>query len=88
MTQLMGGPASQRVRFQLWVDGEVGSKEIENLIRILEIQRGWLLEDEAEYANAGPPASSGEGKSGAAGDAEPTELPPLDASSEQGGEGL
>jgi len=56
---VLSGPLSTKTRYSLMINGRVGSKELRNLIRFLEMQAVWMEEDEAEELAA---ASSQEGR--------------------------
>lgn len=43
---VLAGPVSLRTTYSLQVTGPWGSREIKNLIRLLELQAEWLVEDE------------------------------------------
>lgn len=44
---IMAGPCSSETTFTLHVQGPFSSREASNIIALLELQKGWLLEDEA-----------------------------------------
>jgi len=51
---VLSGPLSTKARYSLMINGEVGSREVRNLIRFLEMQAEWMEEDEAEELAASP----------------------------------
>ncbi len=44
---LMAGPLSKGARFSLTVEGNIGAREIKNMITFLQLQLEWMAEDEA-----------------------------------------
>jgi hypothetical protein len=52
-TCVQSGPLSGVSKYVLYVNGECGSREIRNMIRVLEMQAEWLSTDE----NAAPSPS-------------------------------
>jgi hypothetical protein len=56
-TQFLTAPTGKDGSVVVFSRGTLGSKELGHLIRILELQRGWLVEDEAEPPTAPIPAA-------------------------------
>ena len=46
--QILSGLLSRCSRFRLFVAGDIGAKEIDGLIRVLELQKELLSDDEAD----------------------------------------
>lgn len=50
--EIMRGPLSRQSAFRLFMTGPCGTKEIERVVRVLELQKQILQESEADDANA------------------------------------
>jgi hypothetical protein len=60
--KISSGPLSRTARYDLYVSGAWGSRECENLIRMLRLQLEWLKEDEAAIeADRSPSPTEGDG---------------------------
>jgi hypothetical protein len=55
-TQFLRTPTGKDASAVVFTRGHIGARELGNLIRILELQRGWLIDDEAAEGTpiAGP----------------------------------